>query len=62
MEELYDYVFHYNPYTKTWNAIPRAQYTEYTNNNELDSVLKSKDFNTLVELILKGTTFVKSIK
>jgi hypothetical protein len=62
MEELYDYVFHYNPYTGIWNAIPREDYTEYWNNSSLSSVIKSKNLNTLIELVTRGEGFIKTIK
>ena len=61
-EELYEYVFHFNPYNELWSAIPRDVYQEYFNNNDVDGVLKSKEYTTLIALILKGGTFVKSIK
>ena len=60
-EELYEYVFHFNPYNELWSAIPRDVYQEYFNNNDVDGVLKSKEYTTLIALILKGGTFVKSI-
>jgi len=62
MEELYDYLFHYSPYTGMWNAIPREDYTEYWNNSSLSSVIKSKNLNTLIELVTKGEGFIKTIK
>lgn len=61
-EELYEYVFHFNPYNELWSAIPRDVYQEYFNNNDVDGVLKSKEYTTLIALILKGGTFVKAIK
>jgi hypothetical protein len=61
-EELYEYVFHFNPYNELWSAIPRDIYQQYFNNNEMDGVLKSKELTTLFSLIGKGTTFVNSIK
>jgi hypothetical protein len=60
-EELYEYVFHFNPYNELWSAIPRDVYQEYFNNSDVDGVLKSKEYTTLIALILKGGTFVKSI-
>ena len=61
-EELYEYVFHFNSYNELWNAIPRDVYHEYFNNFDVAGVLKSKELTTLISLILKGGTFVKSIK
>lgn len=60
-EELYEYVFHFNPYNELWSAIPRDVYQQYFNNNEVDGVLKSKELTTLFSLIGKGATFVNSI-
>jgi hypothetical protein len=60
-EELYEYVFHFNPYNELWSAIPRDVYQQYFNNNEVDGVLKSKELTTLMSLIEKGATFVNSI-
>lgn len=60
MEELYGYVFHYNPYEKLWNAIPRDVYNSYFSDRFTDGILKSKDINTLIEILSKGEDFVKS--
>lgn len=51
MEKLYDYVLHYNHYTKLWNAIPRERYNEYWNNPKVQGVISSKSVKTLIELI-----------
>ena len=61
-EELYEYVFHFNPYNELWSAIPRDVYQEYFNNSDVAGVLKSKELPTLLSLIMKGATFVNSIK
>jgi hypothetical protein len=62
MENLYDYIFHYNPFTKLWSAIPREKHNEYWNNMETDGVLKSENINTLMILIQKGSEFIDSIE
>lgn len=54
MSNLYDYVFHYNHYTELWNAIPRSVYEKYWNNDDIAGVLKSKNVNTLIEMITKN--------
>jgi hypothetical protein len=54
MSNLYDYVFHYNHYTELWNAIPRGVYERYWNNDDVAGVLKSKNVNTLIEMITKN--------
>jgi len=53
MSKLYDWVFHYNHFTELWAAIPRDLYNNYWNNDDVKGVIKSKDFNTLVEIITK---------
>ncbi len=53
MNKLYDWVFHYNHFTELWNAIPRDKYNNYWDNDDLDDVLKSKNINTLIEIITK---------
>jgi hypothetical protein len=50
---LYDYVFHYNHYTGLWSAVHRTSYMEYWNNSETKGVIRSKDINTLIEIIQK---------
>lgn len=62
MDKLYGYVFHYNFYKGLWNAIPRELYIDYWNNENLEGVLRSKEYSTLVEMITKGVTFVDPIK
>ena len=54
MRNLYDYIFHYNHYTELWNAIPRNVYERYWNNDDIAGVLKSKNVNTLIEMITKN--------
>jgi len=62
MESLYDYIFHYNHFTKLWAAIPRDRYNDYWNNIESDEIIKSKDIKTLMILIQKGDEFINSIE
>lgn len=54
MRNLYDYIFHYNHYTELWNAIPRELYVKYWDNDDIAGVLKSKNVNTLIEMITKN--------
>ena len=61
MNDLYDWVFHYNKCTELWYAIPRHLYVKYWDNEDVEGVLKSKNISTLLELIDKGEDFVKSI-
>jgi len=53
-EFLFNWVFHFNPYTEKWAAIPRETYSEYWNDYKNESVLRSKDLNTLLELLHKA--------
>jgi hypothetical protein len=53
MSKLYNYVFHYNHFTELWSAIPRELYNNYWDNDDIKSVLKSKNINTLIEIITK---------
>jgi hypothetical protein len=46
-----------------WTAIPRDEYLAYWNRSikDVNDVLRSKDVNTLVELIEKGDDFLKTL-
>lgn len=61
-ENLYSYVLHFNPYVKKWSAIPRDKYNEYWSSKNVDGVLSSSKFKTLIELISKGDEFINSIE
>lgn len=63
MSNVYNYVFHFNPSTKMWSAIPRDEYLQYWNNpiKDVDGVLRSKDVNVLTELIDRGEEFLKTL-
>jgi hypothetical protein len=61
LENLYNYVLHFNPYNNTWNAVPRDKYNEYWSKQNVDGVISSSKLETLVELITKGEDFIKSI-
>lgn len=58
---LYNYVFHFNPFDDIWYAVPRELYIHYWSNKEIHGVLKSKDIMVLVEMIGKGDDFVKKL-
>ena len=63
MSNVYNYVFHFNPSTKMWTAVPRDEYLAYWNRpiKDVDGALRSKDVSTLVELIEKGDEFLKTL-
>jgi hypothetical protein len=54
LEYLNDWVFHFNSFTEHWAAIPRETYSEYWNDYKNASVLRSKNINTLLELLYKA--------
>ena len=52
MNNLYDYVLHFNPYKKLWFAIPRTQYTAWFSDGKHNKgVLKASKLNALLKLI-----------
>lgn len=55
-EELYNYVFHFNPYTQLWSAIPRDIYLEYWSNNKskMKGVYQHESINKLVEMVVEA--------
>lgn len=50
---FYHWVFHFNPYIKQWAAIPREIYNQYWDNYDLDGIIRSSKFSTLLEIIQK---------
>ena len=62
MENLYDYLLHYNHFDKLWSAIPRDQHNAYWSNRKVEGVIKSKNIKTLIELITRGEEFIKTIE
>lgn len=60
-KSIHDYVFHYSQYTNLWNAIPRELYLEYWTQNDVKGILKSKEMDTLIELINKGEEFIEKL-
>lgn len=62
-DDIYDYVFHFNIYTKTWAAIHRDDYKlHFDGLPTTHRVIKSSSIDTCVELINRGEAFVKQIK
>lgn len=59
--DIYGYVFHFNPYSELWYAIPRDSYSNYWNGVEDESVLVSKEVSVLVELVSKGQDFLRTV-
>lgn len=48
---IYDWVFHYDIYNKVWRGVKRDNYNELFNGGK--NILKSKNFDTLLEIINK---------
>ena len=61
-ECLHNWVFHYNPFNKLWNAIPRDLYNDYWSNSNHPGIIKSSKVSTLVEIITKTGGDPKQIK
>ena len=51
METLYDWLFHYNPFTKLWAAFKREDLIDYFN-GEYKNVIRSTSRKTLEELLI----------
>jgi|694.fasta_scaffold08806_13 hypothetical protein len=49
MENLYDYYFHYNTYTKEWNAFLRTENSKYLNGDAV--VYSDQNINNLIKKI-----------
>jgi len=62
MEELQNWVFHYNPYTKKYGATTREHYAELFNNNSSKNVVYSSEQKTLESLIVKYKGDISKIK
>lgn len=54
MENLYNYIFWYNPYEKLWYAIRRDTELQFFNGSRDKSIFfKSKVHSTLVDILTK---------
>ena len=52
MENLYDYLFHYNIYTHEWNAFLRDEHNLYMGVDNSGAIIyRDKDINKLIEKI-----------
>lgn len=60
MDALYDWLFHYNPHTKSWAAFKREYMQDYFNGDH-ENVIKSKTQKTLEELISSNDGDIKKI-
>lgn len=63
MENLFDFVFWYNPYEKIWFAIDRNSQLNFFNGNREESTFyKSKEISTLIEIISNDNILEKLTK
>jgi hypothetical protein len=53
MQDVYNWLFHFNVYNNTWAAIPRDLVGKYLNDPKTQGVLFSRELDTLVDLILR---------
>lgn len=53
-EELYGWVFSYNPFIDKWMSTNRDNYHKLFSNIDDESVIKSSSIDTLCELIIKN--------
>ena len=58
---LYDWLFHYNPFTKLWCATTRSNKDLLFNNEKSPNVIKSSNINTLIEIIVMGKGDINTI-
>lgn len=61
-EYLHDWMFHFNPYRKTWYAIPRDSYLDYWDDTNNANVIKSSNINTLLDILHKVKGDITKIK
>jgi hypothetical protein len=63
MENLFGFIFWYNPYEKIWYAINRDTQLYFFNGNRTKSIYyKSSEVTTLVEIISNEEIFNKLTK
>ena len=53
MEKLQGWVFTYNSYSKVWMCATRENYSLLFNDFTNKKVLRSRNLNTLIELVIK---------
>ena len=47
----YNFVFHYNPYSNLWSAIPRDLYDSFWSDYNTPGILRSSSIDTLLHLL-----------
>ena len=52
---IFQYIFHFNPYTKVWTAVRRDCYVDYLNGiNHPEFVIHADSLSTLLSLFIDG--------
>lgn len=54
-DKLFNWMFHYNPYTKKWNGFRREEYVNYFNGTGKDIVADEDYQNCIHKAFLKET-------
>jgi hypothetical protein len=59
---MYNWVFHFNPYTELWVAIHRDDYMKYWDKLDCQRCIKSKNISDLKDLLYKTKGDVDEIE
>jgi hypothetical protein len=59
---MYNWVFHYNPFTELWIAIHRDDYMKYWDKLDCNRCIKSKNISDLKDLLYKTKGDVDEIE
>jgi len=62
MENLYDWLFHYNFYKEEWSAFKRDDIYVYFSGGDSDKILKSKNQKDLIDFIIDSKGNVNKMK
>jgi len=53
MEKLYDFLFHYNPYQKTWYAFKKEDSHAYFNGNRKIAIKNKEIDELIIDIMIK---------
>lgn len=53
MHNLYDWLFHYNPYEELWYATKKEDYMDFFSAKDKSKSLKSSEIETLIYIIYR---------
>lgn len=59
---LYDWFFHFNPFTSQWAAVPREKHNDYWSDYHLEGVLRSSNIQTLIDILHRSKGDMKVIQ